>query len=235
MIAALRATATFKPHREPAWRVMMPVMTDNRAKPATVEPGVDAATPGAGTPDAGTPDWAGLIGAVAVHRDKAAFALLFRHFAPRMKAFLMRAGTDVDVAQEVAQDAMISVWRKAASFDPARASASTWIFTIARNRRIDLLRRGASSRIEPEDYAIAFVEEPAPADRVAFAGQARVRLAGLMTTLAADQAEVVRMAFYEDKSHSAIAEELSLPLGTVKSRIRLALTRLRESLGGDYR
>src|ERR1700744_5408698 len=94
---------------------------------------------------------AALIEAVAVHRDRAAFAALFRYFVPRIKAFLMRGGADADAASEVAQEALIMVWRKAASFDRARASAATWIYTIARNKRIDLLRRAGRPPLEAED------------------------------------------------------------------------------------
>src|SRR5881392_1744179 len=94
---------------------------------------------------------ADLIEAIAARQDRAAFAALFRHFAPRVKAFVMRGGADAEAAQEVVQEAMVLVWRKAASFDRARASAATWIFTIARNKRIDLIRRSARPAIDPED------------------------------------------------------------------------------------
>ena len=167
-----------------------------------------------------------LVAAVAARRDRSAFAELFAFFAPRLKAFMMRGGAGADVAEELAQEAMIQVWRRADSFDPARAAASTWIYTIARNKRIDRLRRERRPALSEEEYVSA-LGEPERGDEAAERSQAETRLARSLETLPDEQAVVVRMAFYEDKSHSDIAAELRLPLGTVKSRIRLALTRLR--------
>ena len=158
-----------------------------------------------------------------------AFAGLFRHYAPRLKAFMMKGGADPELAQEIAQEAMIMVWRKAASFDRGRASAATWIYTIARNKRIDLLRRFRPA-IEAEDWLTVYAPEDESADTSVFAGQTYIRMKALMEGLPADQLAVIRKAFFEDKTHTAIAEELALPLGTVKSRIRLALAKLREAL-----
>lgn len=176
---------------------------------------------------------AGLIEAIASRQDRAAFAGLFRYFAPRVKAFLMRGGADSDTAQEVAQEALIVVWRKAASFDRSRASAATWIYTIARNKRIDLLRRAGKPAIEIEDWLTVFAPGDDDADKSVLAGQTYSRMQELLRTLSADQLVVVQKAFFEDKSHTAIADELKLPLGTVKSRIRMALGRLRQALEKD--
>lgn len=175
---------------------------------------------------------ADLIEAIAARQDRAAFAALFRHFAPRLKAFVMRGGTDADTAQEVAQEALVMVWRKAASFDRTRASAATWLYTIARNKRIDLLRRGARP-IDTEDWLAVYAPEPEAADKSVLAGQTYTRVKELLGGLSEDQLVVIQKAFFEDKTHSVIAEELKLPLGTVKSRIRLALGRLREALEKD--
>lgn len=142
----------------------------------------------------------------------------------------MKGGADAEAAQEVAQEALIMVWRKAASFDRSRASAATWIYTIARNKRIDLLRRSAKPPIDTEDWLTIFSPEEDGADKSISAGQTYTRMKELMEGLSADQLIVIRKAFFEDKTHTAIAEELALPLGTVKSRIRLALGRLREAL-----
>ena len=174
-----------------------------------------------------------LIEAIAARQDRAAFASLFRHYGPRVKAFLMRGGADAESAQEVAQETMILVWRKAASFDRSRASASTWIYTIARNKRIDVLRRTARPAIETEDWLTVFAPEEADADKSVLAGQTYTRVQELLSDLSADQLTVIRKAFFEDKTHTAIAEELNLPLGTVKSRIRLALGRLRQALESE--
>ena len=123
---------------------------------------------------------ADLIEAIAARQDRAAFASLFRHYAPRVKAFIMRGGTDAETAQEVAQEALIMVWRKAASFDRSRASAATWIFTIARNKRIDLLRRSARPAIETEDWLAVFAPEDDDADKSVLAGQTYTRVKELL-------------------------------------------------------
>jgi RNA polymerase sigma-70 factor (ECF subfamily) len=175
---------------------------------------------------------ADLIEAIASRQDRAAFAALFRHFAPRVKAFVIRGGTDAETAQEVAQEALVMVWRKAASFDRSRASAATWIYTIARNKRIDLLRRSARP-IDTEDWLVVYAPEGEDADKSVLAGQTYTRVKELLGGLSADQLVVIQKAFFEDKTHTVIAEELKLPLGTVKSRIRLALGRLREALEKD--
>jgi RNA polymerase sigma-70 factor (ECF subfamily) len=175
---------------------------------------------------------ADLIEAIASHKDRAAFASLFGHFAPRVKAFIMRGSADAETAQEVAQETLIMVWRKAASFDRSRASAATWIYTIARNKRIDLLRRAARP-IDTDDWLVVYAPEVEDADKSVLAGQTYTRVKELMGGLSADQLVVIQKAFFEDKTHTVIAEELKLPLGTVKSRIRLALGRLREALEKD--
>jgi RNA polymerase sigma-70 factor (ECF subfamily) len=202
-------------------------------------PGVDgmrdamttpAGAQGRASAPAGESRMEALLRAVAALRDRAAFAELFQHFAPRLKAFMMKGGADGDTAEELAQEAMIQVWRRADSFDPSRAAASTWIYTIARNKRIDRLRRERRPPMGEEEYvaAVGAAEGgPERGDQAAERSQAEARLARSLESLPEDQATVVKMAFYEDKSHSAIAAELHLPLGTVKSRIRLALTRLR--------
>ena len=173
---------------------------------------------------------ADLIEAIAARQDRVAFSALFRHFAPRVKAFVMRGGADPEAAQEVAQEALILVWRKAASFDRSRASAATWIFTIARNKRIDLIRRGTKPQIDVEDWLTSFAPDVTDADKSVSAEQTYTRMKELLADLSGDQLIVIRKAFFEDKTHTVIAQELGLPLGTVKSRIRLALGRLRESM-----
>jgi RNA polymerase sigma-70 factor (ECF subfamily) len=176
-----------------------------------------------------------LIEAIAARQDRAAFARLFRHYAPRIKAFLMRGGSDAEVAQEVAQEALILVWRKAASFDRRRASAATWIYAIARNKRIDLARRSARPVLSADDWLSVFAVEEEDADKSVLTGQTYSRVKELLEGLSAEQLLVIRKAFFEDKSHSVIAQDLGLPLGTVKSRIRLALGRLREKLEKEVR
>ncbi|SMF72810.1 RNA polymerase sigma-70 factor, ECF subfamily [Tistlia consotensis] len=178
------------------------------------------------------PTQALLIQAVAERRDREAFGQLFRYFAPRVKSYLLRLGAEDGLAEEIAQEAMVAVWRKAASFDPAQASVSTWVFTIARNKRIDGLRRLRRPELDPEDPALQPEARPA-ADRLLDASEREERLRRALNTLPEEQAEVIRLAFFEDKAHAAIASETDLPLGTVKSRLRLALTRLRRALAAD--
>jgi len=173
-------------------------------------------------------EWSVCIVAIATSSDRQAFARLFRHFAPRVKSYLLRFHMDGSAAEELAQETLLTVWRKASYFDPARASASTWIFTIARNLRVDFLR-GSAHPEALEDHPALESADPLPSDVVLSSErEARTRIA--LTGLPQDQAEVVRLSFFEDKPHSEIARELGIPLGTVKSRLRLAFGRLKTAL-----
>lgn len=167
---------------------------------------------------------------VGQHRDKAAFAELFSHYAPRLKSYLMRLGTDIAVAEDLAQEAMVSVWRKADRFNPEKASAGTWIFTVARNLRIDRLRRENRPELDPNDPAFVPDGDPAPDDQLS-TNEVGERVRAVLAELPEDQRIVVRLSFFEEKAHSEIAEELNLPLGTVKSRLRLAFKKLRNEMG----
>lgn len=169
-----------------------------------------------------------MIVSVAARADRDAFAVLFRHFAPRVKSFMMRSGMSAPAAEELAQETLLSVWRKAASFDPARAGASTWIFTIARNLRIDRLRRErhpalANELVDPSDEP----DQPPSGESVVMAAQREERVRAALESLSAEQATIVRLSFYSEMPQSEIARELGIPLGTVKSRVRLAMSRLR--------
>lgn len=171
--------------------------------------------------------WVALLVRVRDGQDRSAFAALFRHFAPRLKGFLMKSGTSEALAEEVAQDVMATVWQKAHLFDPTRASVATWIFTIARNRKIDMLRK--QRRPEPEDLPWGPAAEPDQADAMALQ-QDTEKLRAALAELPEKQRILVERAFYGDLSHSEIATETGLPLGTIKSRIRLALERLRHEM-----
>lgn len=171
-----------------------------------------------------------LVGAIATRQDRAAFAELFTYFAPRVKAYLLRLGAAPAAAEDLAQETMLTVWRKAALFDPAKASMSTWIFTIARNLRIDALRRERYPEVPHEDVADA--ADPAPqADDVLLLAQNQARVRAAIDALPAEQAQVVRLSFFADKPHREIERELGIPLGTVKSRLRLAMRHIRSFLG----
>ncbi|MFW2544124.1 sigma-70 family RNA polymerase sigma factor [Primorskyibacter sp. 2E107] len=171
--------------------------------------------------------WVTLITRIRDSRDEQAFVALFEHFAPRVKGYLIRSGADEALAEEVMQDVMTTIWRKAAQFDPSRASAATWIFTIARNRRIDVLRK--QRRPEPEDLTWGPEAEPDQADVLGLQ-QETEHLGAAIAALPDKQRDLIEKAYFGELSHSEIAEATGLPLGTIKSRIRLALDRLRHAM-----
>ena len=174
------------------------------------------------------PSFADLMTAVAVGRDRVAFAQLFGYFAPRIKAYVRYLGVDDDKAEDLVQEVMLTVWRRARLYDASKASVSTWIFTISRNKRIDEFRRERRPQIDLEDPML--VREAEPTIDAWLQADAEQRLRRAVETLPEEQALVLRKNFFEDKPHGVIADELSLPLGTVKSRARLALAKLRAAL-----
>lgn len=173
-----------------------------------------------------------LAEAVAARRDQAAFAELFDYFAPRIKSYLQRLGMQPGLAEELTQEVMIVLWHKAGLFDPAKSSLSTWLFRVARNRRIDALRRDKSALLDADDPALQ-PSQPQAADDLVDAEERDERVRKAMLDLPEEQAVLVRQAFFLGRSHSQIADDTGLPLGTVKSRIRLAFARLRRSLESD--
>lgn len=175
-------------------------------------------------------DFAALIEAIGLRQDRGAFTRVFAYYGPRVKAYLVRLGLSQAQAEEVSQDVMVAVWRKAASFDRTQASAATWIFRIARNRRIDVFRREQRAQLDARDPALEPPAEVAP-DRAAEAAQREAQVRSAMAELPPDQRDLVRRAFYEDLSHSEIAAQTGVPLGTVKSRLRLAFAKLKLRLG----
>lgn len=170
-----------------------------------------------------------LIETVARDADREAFTVLFGHFAPRVKAYLVRTGTDDALADELAQETLLSVWRKAASFDPSRATATTWIFTIARNLSVDRFRKEWRDVAVGDDLPDAVDESAAP-DESLSGDERGKRLRQALRTLPADQVKVIELSFFEEATHAEIARALGIPLGTVKSRIRIAMTKLRALL-----
>ncbi len=167
-----------------------------------------------------------MVVAIARTGDREAFAHLFATFAPLLNGYLRRSGCANGESEELTQETMLTVWRKAHQFDAQRGSASTWIFTIARNLRIDGLRRRPMDELPPEPDL-----DPAPSPYdVAAAADSVTRLQVALAKLPPEQAEVLRAAYVEHHAHAAIAEKLGLPLGTVKSRLRLALQRLRAEM-----
>lgn len=171
-----------------------------------------------------------LLSGLAQTRDQAVFAELFKFYAPRLKSYIRRLGSDEMAAEEIVQEAMATVWNKAALFDAGKANASTWIFTIARNLRIDMIRRERRPTVDDGDLAELPDLGDLP-DQVLSLSQRATAIRTAMQTLPTDQALIVRMSFFEEQPHSAIAEALNIPLGTVKSRLRLAFNRFRKVLG----
>lgn len=174
-----------------------------------------------------------LIQAVAMDRDRGAFAELFTHFAPRVKRYLMLSGLDDLAAEEVAQETMLTMWRKASYFDPTRAGLSTWIFTIARNQRIDRLRRGRGQMPDINPDPSDEPDMPSSGEDLAIVAERERLVSAALGALSDEQARIVRLSYFSEKPHAEIARELGIPLGTVKSRIRLALNRLRALLDND--
>ena len=173
---------------------------------------------------------ASLVEAIATRQDREAFKELFRFYAPRIQAMLMRRGTTGEAAEDLAQETLITVWHKAGSYDVERATVSAWIFTIARNLRIDRFRKDQRSQLHQVYQLLqpAEAEPPdAPLDAVERDGRVRAALDGLPQ----EQVRVVELSFFEGQAHGDIARTLGIPLGTVKSRLRLAMARLREYLG----
>ncbi len=171
--------------------------------------------------------WAELIRKVEINKDVSAFEEIFNHFAPRVKAFLMKSGADPQMAEECTQEVLATVWRKAHLFDPSRAGASTWIFTIARNKKIDAIRK--QNRPEPEQLYPEQDYEP-DQEAVVELQQETERLVTALGELPEKQRILVEKAYLGELSHSEIAEITGLPLGTIKSRIRLALEKLRHAM-----
>lgn len=172
---------------------------------------------------------------IASDKCRASFSELFDFYAPRVKSYMLRLGASALEAEDLAQDVMVTVWRKAGMYDRKQASVSTWIFRVARNRRIDKFRRASRPDLDADEPMLRppDIEQPdAALDRVQIEEAVRAEL----VKLPPEQLELLQAAFYEGLSHSEIATKFNLPLGTVKSRIRLAFGRLRGQLepeGGD--
>ncbi|WP_425641874.1 sigma-70 family RNA polymerase sigma factor [Marinomonas gallaica] len=166
---------------------------------------------------------------VAVARDTRALERLFDHYAPRIRAFCLSAQPGANLmADDIAQEVMIRIWNKAHLYNPATASLNTWIFTIARNARIDYMRKNGryQSDIDPEEFWSEMADENADPFREAQQQRDQVRVRDGLKQLPNDQQQVLAKVYLEGKSHSEASEELGLPLGTVKSRVRLALNKL---------
>lgn len=204
---------------------------DDRYPPAAAAP-TERPSARAAAADAGPSD-EDLLRMIAEKRDREAFRAFFHRYAGKLRAFLIRGGASSDEADEAAQETLMAVWRRAETFDPNRASAAAWLFTIARNRRIDLLRRGARPQPDPED-PLYRPDPPKPAEAALSQDRRDEAVRRAIGALSAEQIAVVQLSFFEGLAHAEIADRLTLPLGTVKSRLRLAFQRLRSELGDHF-
>ncbi len=170
-----------------------------------------------------------MIVAIANDKCRSSFSQLFKAFAPKIKSFVMAQGLNSQMAEELAQDTMLSVWRKAHLFDPKKAKASTWIYTIARNLRIDMARKEARKKPLPENLWHDF--DVLSADNALINEESHNQIRAALANLNQEQQEVLKLSFFENLSHSETANALGLPLGTVKSRIRIGILKLKEMIG----
>ncbi|WP_299179505.1 sigma-70 family RNA polymerase sigma factor [uncultured Neptuniibacter sp.] len=168
-------------------------------------------------------NWSDLLVQLAERRDKQIYIAIFRHFAPKIKAYIARLGLVESTAEELMQETMLAVWRKAHMYNRSKAAASTWIYTLARNLSIDWMRK----QKYPEYGLEAWHEEP---DEERNSGEDEVtadRLQKAISQLPEKQAQVIYMSFFEGRSHTDISDRLGIPLGSVKSRLRLASEKLK--------
>jgi RNA polymerase sigma-70 factor (ECF subfamily) len=182
---------------------------------------------GVQSPQGRTDEWSECLTLISRNEDRAAFSRLFRHFAPLMKAFALSGSTlSANNADELVQEVMLKVWQKAGAFNPDKAAASTWVYTIARNCRTDMFRRLKKFDTAVSADDISPEHQTEEAFLVLHNKRSRGKIRELMKTLPADQAQILAKVYMEGKTHSETAGELDLPLGTVKSRVRLALQKL---------
>lgn len=174
-------------------------------------------------------DTSALIRAIADRQDMAAFEALFRDFGPRIRAYLIKLTRDGQAAEDLMQETMLAVWRKAGQFDPSKGQPSAWMFTIARNIWIDAWRKQKRPAFDPDDPALVPAAEPEASDLMDLK-QSGAALHEALKTLPQEQVDLIRLSFFDEASHSTIAAQTGLPIGTVKSRIRLAFGRLRAAL-----
>jgi len=175
-----------------------------------------------------------LVRCVQATQDKQAFTKLYHHYAPRIYSFLVKNKAASEEAEEIAQEALMTLWQKSHLFDPEKSSLSTWLFRVARNKRIDRLRRKILSDSDKKDPSL-FPEAEKAADQKIESIQWEAKMRAAIKSLPPEQSLLIKMAFFEGKTHSQISNELSLSLGTVKSRIRLAFSKLRVQVEKDYK
>jgi RNA polymerase sigma-70 factor (ECF subfamily) len=195
-----------------------PRMESNQQSPADKKPAENAQ------------EMIACMALIADKRDRAAFMRVYEYFAPRVKSFLIGRGLNQATADDVLQEAMLAVWEKAHSYKSEKAAVSTWIFTVARYKYIDRLRRDGRQKTDSDEPDLRASDLPVSDDEV-LQEQRQDAVQAAIAQLPEDQQSVIFLSFIKGLAHSEIAEQLGLPLGTVKSRIRRAFGRLREELG----
>ena len=163
---------------------------------------------------------------IGKNQDKLAFNSIFKYFAPRLKSFLVKAGSTDTQAEEVIQEVMIAVWTKSSTYDSSKSSVSTWIYTIARNKRIDKIRKEKRHYLSESDEGLE-IPVNSTQEKEIFTAQVSNSLKKYMSNLPEEQSKLLKLSYFYNKTHADISAELKIPLGTVKSRIRLALTKMR--------
>lgn len=171
-----------------------------------------------------------LLSQIANDRSDAAFRRLFEEYGPRIRSYMLKQGTDADLAEDLTQETLVTVWRKAGLYSAEKGSPIAWMFTIARNLRIDRIRRQKPWQELSEEHAASLASDDTPADEQVDLDHRQKRVRAVLGDLPPEQVAVVELAFIEGLTHSEIAERLGLPLGTIKSRLRLAYQKLRSAL-----
>ena len=170
--------------------------------------------------------FASCMNDIATNQDRVSFSNIFNHFAPRLKSYFVKAGASETQSEEIIQEVMIAVWTKASSYNKEKSSVSTWIYTIARNKRIDKIRKEKRHYLQESDEGLE-IPVPSTQENEILTCQVSKKIQGFLDILPKEQSRLLKLSYFHEKTHTDIAKELKLPLGTVKSRIRLALSKMR--------
>ena len=161
-------------------------------------------------------------------RDQIAFSNLFDFLAPKLKAYFIQNGLSADNSEELTQEVMSIIWSKSDRYDSSKSAVTTWVYTIARNKKVDFFRKSAKINVNDDDIR-EFLYENGDQDKLS-RKEAAEQVNRINKELNQDQRKMIKMNFFENKSHKKIAEELEIPLGTVKSRIRNILIKMQRLL-----
>ena len=169
-----------------------------------------------------------LIDKISSDRDEIAFSSLFDFIAPKINAYYLQNGLSKDNSEELTQEVMSTIWLKSYQYDPTKSAVSTWVYTIARNKKVDFLRKKSGKDMNEEDVR-EFLYTENMLDSIS-EGEIKDQIDKISKELTEDQRKMIKMSFFENKTHKKIAEELEIPLGTVKSRIRHILIKMQKLL-----